>query len=175
MADSGDQMKHSILKLALFVGFGDSDDSHDHQPRYRPHSTGARSTRSLAAGDGAVGLAILAAMSASRDEQVRSEPVLIGGSVVTKPGVLAASVKKGEVEEGVMELSESYTCVISHLGGNRVKKRIYFGDGDDGVVFEPPPPLPSEIADPPFVVAEFLRFCSMCKRKLDGRDVYMYR
>ncbi|CAL9167669.1 FCS-Like Zinc finger 13-like [Musa acuminata AAA Group] len=162
MADSGDQKRHSIVKLALFVGFGDS-------------AAAARSPRSFAAGDGAVGLAIVAAMSAAAEEPgavlTRSEPIPIG-AVVAKPGLKAASPKKGEAGEDA-ELSESYTCVISHLGGNRVKKRVYFGDGDDGMLFEPPPP--PELAEPPFVVAEFLRCCFLCKKKLDGMDVYMYR
>ncbi|CAL9078376.1 unnamed protein product [Musa textilis] len=162
MADSGDRKRHSIVKLALFVGFGDSEAS-------------ARSPRSFAAGDGAVGLAIVAAMSAAAEEPgavlTRSEPISIG-AVVAKPGLKAAAPKKGEAGEDV-ELSESYTCVISHLGGNRVRKRVYFGDGDDGMLFEPPPP--PEPAEPPFVVAEFLRCCFLCNKKLDGMDVYMYR
>ncbi|RRT51030.1 hypothetical protein B296_00024906 [Ensete ventricosum] len=161
MADSGDQKRHSIVKLALFVGFGDS-------------AAAARSPRSFAAGDGAVGLAIVAAMSAAAEAPgvglTRSEPIPIG-AVVAKPGLKAPAPKKGEAGEDV-DLSESYTCVISHLGGNRVKKRVYFGDGDDGLLFEPPPP---ELAEPPFAVAEFLRCCFLCKKKLDGMDVYMYR
>ncbi|RZR94890.1 hypothetical protein BHM03_00023656 [Ensete ventricosum] len=168
MADSGDQKKHSVLKLALSVGFSDAHDRHYNSRQ----GTAARSPRSFAAGDAAVGLAIVAAMSAASEEAAaglaRSDPVPIG-AVVTKPGLRTAAPKVGED----MELSESYTCVISHLGGNRVKKRVYFGD--DGLLFEPPPPLPPELADPPFVVAEFLRCCFLCKKKLDGMDVYMYR
>ncbi|CAD5193115.1 unnamed protein product [Musa acuminata subsp. malaccensis] len=179
MADSGDQKKHYVLKLALSVGFSDSsssaaDAAHDRHSNSRP-AAAARSPRSFAAGDGAVGLAIVAAMSAASEEPAaglaRSDPVPIG-AVVTKPGLRTAAPKEGEVGED-MELSESYTCVISHLGGNRVKKRVYFGD--DGLLFEPPPPPPPGLADPPFVVAEFLRCCFLCKKKLDGMDVYMYR
>ncbi|KAG6506850.1 FCS-Like Zinc finger 13-like [Zingiber officinale] len=151
MADSRDQKWHSILKLALSVG-SDVDGEH-------------RSKPSFAAGDGAVGLAIVASMS-EEPPAYRSDPIRIG-AVVTKPNLRAAASPMNEGEE----LSESYTCVISHLGGNKMKKRVYFGDGDSGLLLEPPPPP----EDPPFVVAEFLRCCLVCKKQLDGMDVYMYR
>ncbi|XP_074565275.1 FCS-Like Zinc finger 13-like [Curcuma longa] len=155
MADSRDQKWHTILKLALSVG---SDVAGEHRPTSKP---------SFASGDGAVGLAIVAALS-EEPPAYRSEPILIG-AVVTKPSLRAAASFK---DEGT-ERSESYTCVISHLGGNKVKKRVYFGDGDGdgGLLLEPPSPP----EDPPFVVAEFLRCCFVCKKQLDGMDVYMYR
>lgn len=155
MADSRDQKWQSILKLALSVG---SDVAGEH-----------RSKPSFAAGDGAVGLAIVASLS-EEPPSYRSEPIRIA-AVVTKPGLRAAASRK---DEGA-ERSESYTRVISYLGGNRVKKRVYFGvgdgDGEGGLLLEPPSPP----EDPPFVVAEYLRFCFVCKKQLDGLDVYMYR
>ncbi|WOL18295.1 hypothetical protein Cni_G27089 [Canna indica] len=177
MPDSGDHKKHSILKLSLFVGFGDSSDaSSDHRYSKSRSPAAVRSPRSFASGDGAVGLAIVAAMSAT-EEPVRSEPIPIGAAVTTKPGSTTAPVlMKGEEDEDEgMELSESYTCVIAHLGGNRVKKRVYFGDGADGLLLLEPPPPPPEQGEPPFAVADFLRCCFLCKKQLDGIDVYMYK
>ncbi|KAM2791578.1 hypothetical protein PS2_003347 [Malus domestica] len=37
----------------------------------------------------------------------------------------------------VDELSESYTCVITHFGNNLTSKRVYFGDELSGVVDDP--------------------------------------
>lgn len=88
-----------------------------------------------------------------------------------------------------IELSEDYTCIISH--GPNPKKVHIFGDlvlenyavdsqdskkeeGEDGggshwIVksLENSPPFPSN---------DFLSFCCFCKKKLEaGKDIYMYR
>lgn len=163
MADSSDLKWQSILKIALFMG---SD-------AFGERRSKSRSARSFAAGDGAVGLAIVASLG-KEAPAYRSAPIRIG-SVATEPGMRAAAASKKDENA---ELSESYTCVISHLGGNRVKKRVYFGDGGGSLLVEPPWPPPPPAAgtvDPPFAVAEFLRCCFLCKQQLGRTDVYMYR
>ncbi|KAG6515344.1 FCS-Like Zinc finger 13-like [Zingiber officinale] len=162
MADSSEQKWQSILKIALFMG---SD-------AFGERRSKSRSARSFAAGDGAVGLAIVAALG-EEAPAYRSAPIRIR-AVAAKPAMRAAAATSKKDESA--ELSESYTCVISHLGANRVKKRVYFGDGD-GILFveSPWPPPPASTEDPPFVVAEFLRCCFLCKQQLGGTDVYMYR
>lgn len=166
MADSSDQKWQSILKFALFMG---SD-------AFGERRSKSRSARSFAAGDGAVGLAIVAALC-EEAPAYRSAPIQIG-AVATEPGMRAAAAAAASKKDENAELSESYTCVISHLGGNRVKKRVYFGDGGGSLLVEPPwppPPPPAGTEDPPFVVAEFLRCCFLCKQHLGRTDVYMYR
>lgn len=83
----------------------------------------ARSPRSFDGG-GTVGLGIVAAMSGpvSRVPPARSEPISIGSARV------AAEASRSDPTEEE-ELSESYTCVIWHLGGSLAGKRVYFDDG----------------------------------------------
>ncbi|MQL74844.1 hypothetical protein Taro_007237, partial [Colocasia esculenta] len=102
----------------------------------------ARSPRSFDF-EGAVGLGIVAAMNVAggSDAQTgggaiartpramaprRSQPIPI---VSARPEGWRRKERRLEEEED-MELSESYTCVISHVGGGAVSKRVYFGDGD---------------------------------------------
>lgn len=92
------------------------------------------------------------------------------------------------------ELSEGYTCVISHIGNNLIKKREYF-DGvlaketesvvvvdnmvkPDGVFSSPSPEKKTRggaARSPSFKTSEFLRSCNWCNKQLHGRDIFMYR
>lgn len=175
----------SLLRLSIIVGFGSGE------------AAPARSPRSFDAG--AVGLGIVAAMScgggggggggavvrkpgaATAAAMARAEPIPIGRAAAAAAAAAGAAKRARTREE--MELSESYTCVISHVGGNRVRKRVYFGDGYVGAFYDdvddhlaggatsddgeaPPPPPPP---------GDFLSKCYLCNQKLDGLDVYMYR
>ncbi|XP_038984318.1 FCS-Like Zinc finger 14-like [Phoenix dactylifera] len=158
----------SFLKLSLFVS-GDPADP-----------PAARSPRSFA--DGAVGLGIVAALSGGGDVGGRGRSAALRRSepIPIAPTRAFAAARSPEPDE--TELSESYTCVISHVRGNSVRKRVYFGDGSEvvtgavhrgrAVLFEmPPPPEPAM----PFAAIGFLSRCYLCKKKLEGIDVYMYR
>ncbi|XP_072963083.1 FCS-Like Zinc finger 13-like [Typha angustifolia] len=139
----------SFLKLALFGGSGPCEP--------------ARAPRSYDAG--AVGLGIVLALDSGEDA---------GGAVVAK----RIAIKRPRAKEE-MERSESYTCVISHVGGKKVKKRVYFGDGADGFsasgeFVEAPKPAASQLATQ-YLPADFLRNCYLCEKDLDGLDIYMYR
>uniref|UniRef100_A0A1D1YI72 PCP degradation transcriptional activation protein n=1 Tax=Anthurium amnicola TaxID=1678845 RepID=A0A1D1YI72_9ARAE len=95
----------------------------------------------------------------------------------------------GSLSAGDIEQSEDYTCIISH--GPNPKTIHIFGDcilerhtsdssdfvsnkqGEEGrgsswmvKCSEDPMPFPSE---------GFLSVCYSCKKKLDGKDIYMYR
>ncbi|KAL6629941.1 hypothetical protein ACP70R_029706 [Stipagrostis hirtigluma subsp. patula] len=102
---------------------------------------------------GGVGLGIVAAMSRAC-LQTAAEPIAIG----------AAARRRAREED---ELSESYTCVITHMaGGGSVRKRVYFGFGDGWLVEADEAPATG--------AADFLSRCYLCDKRLDGLDIYMY-
>ncbi|KAL6888761.1 hypothetical protein ACP4OV_009787 [Aristida adscensionis] len=124
--------------LSVFVGAN--------SPEPRPR-------RSFDAGAG-VGLGIVAAMS---------DACLAGGA---EPIAIGAAARRRAREED--ELSESYTCVITHVaGGGSVRKRVYFGFGGGGWLLE--------ADEAPAPAADFLSRCCLCDKRLDGLDIYMYR
>lgn len=169
MADSSERKRS--LKLSLFVGMTESFPS-------EPNT--ARSPRSF--DGGAVGLRIVAAMSndvtdvsparAAAPALSRSDPIpIVPGRPAAKPRGPAA--REEEEDDDDVELSECYTCVISHVRGNPETKRVYFDNGMDGnyrmssgVFFESPLPPPA---------SEFLSRCFLCQKELRGLDVFMYR
>lgn len=111
--------------------------------------------------EGVVGLGIVAAMSAEIT-RLAAEPIAIGSAVRCRAR-----------EED--ELSESYTCVITHVagageGGGSVRKRVYFGFGDGGGSW-----FVEACEEEPAREADFLSRCCLCGKRLDGLDIYMYR
>ncbi|WOK94993.1 hypothetical protein Cni_G03698 [Canna indica] len=175
MPCSANQQRSSFAKLALFFGFGDSSAA-------VTFPIAARSSHSFAADGSAIGLGIVAEMGAGVTDAA-GHPVVVG---FARTGAAAKAEKRRVPPVEEMELSESYTCVIAYHRGHPVKRGIYYGDGDDGIVIElrgkevvlfelstPPPPL--EVVVPPFQVGEVLRRCFRCKKELDGLDIYMFR
>lgn len=87
-------------------------------------------------------------------------------------------------DDDVDELSESYTCVISHHGNNLIKKRVYYDDKLNGVcnkacmvnsgVFSASPANIGEL-EREFWTSDFLNSCFLCKKHLHGLDIFMYR
>ncbi|KAJ8628834.1 hypothetical protein MRB53_022157 [Persea americana] len=119
-----------------------------------------------------VGLGIVAAMNDTRDAKPpvspKSEPI---------PIVSGRSDTKCRLPVSEMELSESYTCVISRIGCEPEQRREYFGDGmgcnyweKSGVFWECSPAAAEAVQ-----VVEFLSRCYLCRKKLNGLDVFMYR
>jgi len=158
----------------------------------------SKSPRNFVQG-GVVGLGIVAAMTdlthktkADESAAVTTAAPPIPIPIVSSAKAAAANFRGGgvseaeEVEEEVDELSESYTCVISHLDGtnNLVKKRVYFDHDDDCVddeingvgVFSASSPV-HVVADAyrEFWTADFLSSCCLCKKHLHGLDIFMYR
>nr|GEZ87006.1 hypothetical protein [Tanacetum cinerariifolium] len=102
-------------------------------------------------------------------------------------------IKENDVD---IELLEEYTCVISHVGNNLIKKREYFDDGIEkkigvnsfwvsstnggggyggGVFCAPSPPVFSSGGVMVLEEVDFLSCCCLCKKKLHGLDIFMYR
>ncbi|KAK6162128.1 hypothetical protein DH2020_001969 [Rehmannia glutinosa] len=92
----------------------------------------------------------------------------------------------GSIPASEIELSEDYTCVISH--GPNPKVTHIFGDKifdchkDDITNFSKK--IEDEVATPDvggpsdvlasYLPNGFLKFCYSCKKELDGEDIYMY-
>uniref|UniRef100_A0A0E0JW74 FLZ-type domain-containing protein n=1 Tax=Oryza punctata TaxID=4537 RepID=A0A0E0JW74_ORYPU len=124
-------------------------------------SSEPRPRRSFDGGATGVGLGIVAAMSRAC-LTTEAEPIAIG-----------AAARRRAREEA--ELSESYTCVITHVAGvdgasSSVRKRVYFGFGDGGGGWHVE--ADEEETAP---AADFLSRCFLCDKRLDGLDIYMYR
>ncbi|XP_068638364.1 FCS-Like Zinc finger 14-like [Aristolochia californica] len=163
------ETKPTKLSLSIFTSFSES---------LSPSPHFSKSPRNFE--QSLVGLGIVAAMSdsgGSGDTRIvvspRSDPITI---VSARPGVKFKAFAR---EEEDMDLSESYTCVISSVGNVRVRKREYF-DGAEGrngdftgksAVF-----FASPLTEVPAAGREdFLSSCHLCRKKLHGLDIFMYR
>ncbi|GAV76006.1 DUF581 domain-containing protein [Cephalotus follicularis] len=125
-----------------------------------------------------------------------SSPQLIGGSANSnifshiRPNSMSVSIDSGSgyidsLSASEIELSEDYTRVISH--GPNPKTTHIFGDcilkchsGDssnygknEGNEFELSPSDTSSASLNPS--DDFLSFCYSCSKKLEGKDIYIYR
>ncbi|KAG9449323.1 hypothetical protein H6P81_009288 [Aristolochia fimbriata] len=167
------------LSLSIFTSFSESLSPSPHFSKCSPRNFE----------QSVVGLGIVAAMNdspGSGDGRVvvspRSDPIPI---VSTRAGVKFKGFAKGgeeEEEEEEMDVSESYTCVISRVGDAGVRKREYFegpagrrgggggGMGNSAVFFASPP-----AAMPVAGEEDFLSYCYLCRKKLHGLDIFMYR
>ncbi|KAG2664917.1 hypothetical protein I3760_16G104800 [Carya illinoinensis] len=148
--------------------------------------------------DGVVGLGIVAAMtdlSYKTPENLavvspRSTPIPIVSSAKAAAN-FRGPLNDEEIYEDVDEMSESYTCVISHLGSNVVEKRVYFDDKLDGVVGDwcgdaygtngcaarvsSASAVNVGKVSREFWTADFLNTCYLCEKQLHGLDIFMYR
>eukprot|EP00262_Sarcandra_glabra_P008438 TRINITY_DN2196_c0_g1_i2.p1 TRINITY_DN2196_c0_g1~~TRINITY_DN2196_c0_g1_i2.p1 ORF type:complete len:233 (-),score=25.05 TRINITY_DN2196_c0_g1_i2:595-1293(-) len=174
------------LKLSLFTNFTESppfDGSKSPSPA--DFKTSLRSPRNYEGG--VVGLGIVAAMNETSDfsDTKSNRPAIMAVSPRSQPiPIVSAKFRGGggavsvlEMEE--MEMSESYTCVISH--NSSVKKREYFDkyyDGMDGNYWPNPGVFLASQPDnssPAFSTPDFLSSCHLCRKKLHGLDIFMYR
>ncbi|KAJ8767825.1 hypothetical protein K2173_020765 [Erythroxylum novogranatense] len=158
--------------------------------------------------DGGVGLGIVAAMNGSINQE-SAKVTSLALSTSSKPSKIVSLAKpaanfRGGVgllnleRDGIIldESDESYTCVISYVGNNVIKKHVYHGFDDSVSVFDvspglfyasssPPPPKTTmnidgrrsgggdETGD--LWTNDFLSSCYLCNKLLHGLDVFMYR
>ncbi|GKV20458.1 hypothetical protein SLEP1_g30581 [Rubroshorea leprosula] len=156
------------INLSLFTNFSESFSS--------PGPT--KSPRNFE--NGVVGLGIVAAMTDSSNTQEvvsppRSTPISIVSSAKPTANFRCGLNlgRDGDVE--MDELSENYTCVISRLGNNLIKKSVYFGDEKNCSVFAASS-WPMNVAVREEIWgADFLSSCYLCKKQLQGLDIFMYR
>ncbi|CAI9760570.1 unnamed protein product [Fraxinus pennsylvanica] len=158
--------------------------------------------------DGVVGLGILAAlndrnlepifMNCSRDAVVAISPKSWTNPTPVLSNKNVSDNKNKKLSAGEMELCEEYTCVISHVGDNLIKKREYFdadlltknngservsitGGEGGGVGFWVSSGMVSDSSVSPggetddFQTENFLNSCFLCKKMLHGLDIFMYR
>uniref|UniRef100_A0A6M2EKF4 FLZ-type domain-containing protein n=1 Tax=Populus davidiana TaxID=266767 RepID=A0A6M2EKF4_9ROSI len=167
-------------------------------------SVANKSPRSLENG-GAVGLGIVAAMDESdkvSDSALSPRSSLLPIVSLKKPasyfkegGIGVSNLDKDSGGGGVFVVDENdeiYTCVISHVGNNVIKQSVCYGDEvcidpgnefDDvsGLVYAASPPvrMPMDAAvaaaRSEFWSKDFLSSCYLCKKLLEGLDIFMYR
>ncbi|XP_076955863.1 FCS-Like Zinc finger 14-like [Bidens hawaiensis] len=158
-----------------------------------------RSAKRFREQNGVVGLGIVVAMNDESLVHSTQNPVF---SVSPRSNPIPIFSKNPSKED--IELLEEYTCVISHVGNNLIKKREYFDDGfkrkscvsgghttsywvgvggcgcggggggGGGVFCSPSPPVVVG-GGMVFEDVDFLNSCYLCKKKLHGLDIFIYK
>ncbi|CAH9141010.1 unnamed protein product [Cuscuta epithymum] len=74
-------------------------------------------------------------------------------------------------------MCEEYTCVISQVGANQIRKVEYFNGELLGNACNTTDPHMDSVmgGTAPFGTAHFLSSCFLCKKQLQGLDIFMYR
>ncbi|KAI7752727.1 hypothetical protein M8C21_019634, partial [Ambrosia artemisiifolia] len=176
----------TLKTLPFFLSSSNSNDENKSTKRFREQNS-------------VVGLGIVVALT---DESLVHSTQNTVFSVSPRSNPIPIFSKHVTTQEDVeIELLEEYTCVISHVGNNLVKKREYFDDGlkrkscvvsgghsthtttywvssngggGGGVFCSPSPPV--VVGDGMvFEDVDFLSSCHLCKKKLHGLDIFMYR
>ncbi|KAL5697250.1 hypothetical protein ACHQM5_030886 [Ranunculus cassubicifolius] len=152
------------------------------------------SPRSLKNSDG-IGLGIVVALEKSGDVQTIKNPLEVSKESRSIPIPTSGSAKvhtkcRKPIEEmEKLECMESYTCVTSRIP-NKSFSKVYYGEEDGGVghersgydemnwkntsvFYESPPRVVEPVMA--FPRLDFLSSCYLCKKKLHGVDIYMYR
>ena len=131
-------------------------------------------------------------LSTSSKTQLSGSNNLVSTIPGSKLGSSGNGLSIGSLSASEIELSEDYTCVISH--GPNPKTTHIFGDcilethsndlvtnfGNNSGLSNPIATATnnpsSEIISVPFPSDHFLSFCYSCNKKLeDGKDIYIYR
>lgn len=135
---------------------------------------------------GGVGLGIVAALEKKCNDVGRHEILVkyaVGGSNRSDPIPCGKNFDKFKpgFEDLEMESLENYTYVTSH-GPNRSTTKVYY-DGvrsDERIVCnnysavkESPARFLDDLSGYPTL--DFLSSCHLCRKKLHGEDIYMYR
>ena len=133
---------------------------------------------------GGVGLGIVAALEKSSTDScrqaIRSSNLNRSKAIVVNPG---KNCNRGRYEDIEMENLEDYTYVTSH-GPGKTSTKVYYDGGEQrsstghdrngfGDVKETP--AARFVEDVIFPTSDFLSSCHLCRKKLHGQDIYMYR
>ncbi|XVE70734.1 hypothetical protein DITRI_Ditri10aG0094700 [Diplodiscus trichospermus] len=139
---------------------------------------------------GGVGLGIVAALEKSSTadpcrQAICSSNLNRSNAVVVNPGK-NCDIFRARYEDLEMESLEDYTYVTSHGPGKSSSTKVYYDRGDErrmsstrhdtngfGVVKETPAARFME--DVTYPTSDFLSSCHLCRKKLHGKDIYMYR
>ncbi|KAK9078936.1 hypothetical protein SSX86_002995 [Deinandra increscens subsp. villosa] len=182
----GESSKKSRLTLKTLPFFLSSSNSNDQQNK---------SPKRFREQKGVVGLGIVVALNDDSLVHSTQNPVF---SVSPRSNPIPIFSKNPSKEDVEIELLEEYTCVISHVGNNLIKKREYFDDGfvvnsgltssywvggggGGGVFCSPSPPVAGGGGGGGggggmvFEDMDFLSSCNLCRKKLHGLDIFMYR
>ncbi|KAL8189469.1 hypothetical protein R6Q57_029035 [Mikania cordata] len=172
----------TLKTLPFFLSSSNSNDQSKSAKRFREQN-------------GVVGLGIVVALNNESSGHSTQNPVFSVSPRSNPIPIFSNNPTKEDVE---IELSEEYTCVVSHVGDNLIKKREYFDDGfkkkicfngdltsssywvstngGGGVFCSPSPPvMVGGGGEMVFEDVNFLSSCQLCKKKLKGLDIFMYR
>lgn len=143
---------------------------------------------------GGVGLGIVVALDKSEEK--------IGYEVVPKHVCTTSNSNRSRipipiqnhqffVNEILVGSPEDYTYVTYHDESNKTITKVYYDRGEEtgilrhgcyntknnnvGVSRKSPPTQTLVEAEPSYPTLDFLNSCLLCKKKLDGKDIYMYR
>ncbi|XP_022749999.1 uncharacterized protein LOC111299204 [Durio zibethinus] len=131
---------------------------------------------------GGVGLGIVAALEKSTTDSCRhsicSSNLNRSNAIVVNSGQNCDRFR-GRYEDLEMESLEDYTYVTSHGHGKSTTKVYYDGSstGHDRNGFSAfkKTPVARFVEDVSYPTSDFLSSCHLCRKKLHGRDIYMYR
>lgn len=178
----------ALKTLPFFLSSSNSNDQNKLQKRFGEQN-------------GVVGLGIVVALNneSSGHNNTPPNPVFSASPRSNPIPIFSKRPIKDDIE---IELLEEYTCVISHVGNNLIKKMEYFDDGfktgfngiggrttsywvtangggggggGGGVFCAPSPPVAVGGGVTVFEDGDFLSSCHLCKKKLHGLDIFMYR
>ncbi|GAV59748.1 DUF581 domain-containing protein [Cephalotus follicularis] len=170
------EKKRPTINLSLFTTLSDSFSSPTKSPRNFENVV--------------VGLGIVAAMTDKfKPASPRSTPIpIVTCAKATAKFRDSLNFERendtGNVDDQLddddEEEDESYTCVISHVGNNLIKKRVYYDDKVEDCcgVFDASPIMMVNTAsevESEFCNGGFLSSCDLCNKLLHGLDIFMYR
>ncbi|KAJ0030858.1 hypothetical protein Pint_13539 [Pistacia integerrima] len=134
---------------------------------------------------GGVGLGIVAALEKCSSSSSDGGREILAKFAVCSPTSFSKSspipVRSGRnCDRCEMESLEDYTYVTCH-GPNKSFTKVYYdGDerkissGDDRIIKESPARVVAEETSV-YPTSEFMSSCNLCRKKLHGKDIYMYR
>lgn len=140
---------------------------------------------------GGVGLGIVVALDKSEEAGYEVVPKHVCTSNLNRSDPIQVQTMKNEFgNEFLVGSPEDYTFVTYHESNKTITK-VYYDSGEGEIlkhgfstknnnvgVFRRNSSLPTQTlvkAEPSYPTLDFLSSCYLCKKKLDGRDIYMYR